>query len=110
MSGVVYVFNERLQYLSDTFTRCQQRASRVHELVKCSGLLQAELNISVLNPTKGTKNDLSIFHDADFVNFLTSGSHQNMDENHFLSACELFGLEFECPLAENLGWNSFRRF
>ena len=102
--SVAYIHSPRLQQLSDSFTRCQQRASRVHELIVAYGLLDSEkTNTRVVAPRAAQSERLKSFHDADFVDFLLQCSDGSREDDEFQKSCEVYGLEFECPVLDELG-------
>ena len=102
--NVFYIHSEELCSLSDQFTRCPARASRVHQLITAYDLL-AEDVVTVVRPRRSQLEDLQIFHGTDFVSFLVEcgDAAKDRESPEFLEECELYGLEFECPVLSGLG-------
>ena len=102
--SVAYIYSKRLEQLSDAFTRCHGRASRIHELITAYGLLDAtSTDTRIVSPRAAQPEDLKYFHDSDFVDFLLNCNERSRDDVEFAKECELYGLEFECPVLDELG-------
>ena len=106
--NVFYIHSDELCSLSNKFTRCVARASRVHELINAYELLAEEF-ITVVRPRKAHSDDLLIFHGTDFVSFLLECGDSGKDGEctEFTKKCALYGLEYECPVLTDLGMLTF---
>ncbi|GAA5945080.1 uncharacterized protein JCM15063_001653 [Sporobolomyces koalae] len=91
---VCYVHSEELQRVADALPSNLGRASLVHSLVSCCGLLddavdsddpdESSKTARVISPTPATRSELEMFHDGDLIDTLMgspidSGSSEASD-------------------------------
>ncbi|KLO16512.1 histone deacetylase 8 [Schizopora paradoxa] len=93
---IAYVVSQELVKISSLLPSNKNRSFLVHSLINKLNLLSnstspQELHkINIISPRRATKDELCLYHDEEYLDFV-------LDESHCQSATSDFGIEDDCP-------------
>ncbi|CAG0900303.1 unnamed protein product [Darwinula stevensoni] len=96
-----YVHDEVFLSACDQYPAVLGRASRVHSLIASYGLLN---HMDIIPCQAATEDDILNFHSLEYVETLKMGDSEELQES---SAMSEFGLEYDCPLVDDL-WKTIQ--
>ncbi|PFH50481.1 hypothetical protein AMATHDRAFT_3872 [Amanita thiersii Skay4041] len=99
---VVYVVSSELVKISSLLPSNQKRSLLLHSLIKAFGLLSpipvsGKRGIQIVQPLPATIEELTLYHDSDYLNILLSSL--NVESKANLAE---WGLEDDCPIFPGL--------
>jgi len=94
--------NDMIKYMS-LLPSNKTRSYFVHSLISAYGLLK---KIRIINPKSANKNDLTVFHSTDYIDFLLNAENQDFKEKlgkeKYEKKLKEYNLEDDCPIFKGI--------